>query len=160
MKNSTLVIRSFLIVAIIAGIPHLLALYAKSDEVNEIVTEAEITESIEPVEESWAPYWPGKYEVSFQELEEKAVYEIRKEGGQLKAYSIELIDNKGNRFKDNSLVMEEIKIEENLAKADYEIEYEGEKFKVGCQMEMDNEGNIILTYEYYGYEGKETWKRI
>lgn len=148
-----------LIVATIAGIPHVLARYAKPNEVKETKVEP-VIEYTETAEDDWKPYWIGKYEVSFDGIKEKAHYEIREKSDQYKCYSILLIDANGNSFEDNAIVMEDIQITDSIAKALYQIEYEGKKLKVDSQLKMDDEGNVTLSYNYYGYEGKESWKRI
>ncbi len=160
MKNSTLLLRSLLIVVTIAGIPHTLALYVSSTKESDIA-EPQIPEIVtDEVNEGWEPYWVGKYEVSFDGIKEKAHYEIREKSDQYKCYSILLIDANGNSFEDNAIVMEDIQITDSIAKAVYQIEYEGKKLKVDSQMKMDDEGNVTLSYNYYGYEGKENWKRL
>ena len=164
MSNATLFFRSVLIVAIIAGIPHALAIFTHGTS----TTPGPDTEEPNPVNETsdsgqvqdWAYYWQGKYQVSFEGLAEKSIYEIRTVDGQLQCYSVTLIDAQGNRYEANSLVMKSIALDAYKATAKYQIDYEGERFEVDVQMLMDNDGNVTLSYEYYGYQGKETWTRI
>ena len=165
MSNTTLFFRSLLIVAVLAGIPHALALYANQKDTSTSYEQEKpdtTSEDEAPLQDlkDWAYYWQGKYEVSFEGLKEKAIYEIKNTDGQLSCYSVALIDAEGNRYDDNSLVMKSISIEEYKATAKYTIDYEGEKYEVDSQILMDEEGNLTLSYTYYGYEGKETWTRI
>ncbi|MCE7996087.1 MAG: hypothetical protein HEP71_29175 [Roseivirga sp.] len=162
MKNSTLLIRSLLIIAITAGIPHALAFYSPSDPKPAVNTQSEEL-SVEPPtieQDTIQTIWLSKYEVTFEGLQEKAVYQIKKEGNSLKCYSIELIDALGNRYPDSTLVMSQIELDEYTAKSNYKIEYEGNKYDVESYLVMNEAGDISLNYTYYEYSGKETWKRL
>ncbi len=174
MNNAVLFFRSLLIVFIVAGIPHALAIYAGSE--NEVTPDSSIrdtespgTESPEPTEEKtaeppdeedWAYYWKGRYEVTFEGIKEKSVYEVREENGGLQCYSVVQIDASGNRYDDNTLLMKALKIDEYLAKAEYEISYEGQTYTVQSSLQMDEKGDIHLSYHYEGYTIRETWKRL
>lgn len=155
MKNSTLFFRSLLIIAVIAGIPHVLAIYAKGME-----TTGEPNQSGDPISEDWSSYWQGRYEVTYEGIAEKAIYEIRKEKGLLKGYAEAYIDARGDRYPDGSLIMKELIINEYNAEADYQIKYEDQQFEVKAKLQMDEEGHVSLSYQYEGFEVKESWKRI
>ena len=160
MSNTTLFFRSFLIVLVIAGIPHALAFFTTAQEpVTPIELEAPAND--EKAESTdWAYYWQGRFEVSYEGLAEKAIYEIREEDRQLNCYSVKYIDAQGKSYDDNSQVMKALQINEYQATAQYRIDYEGQSFETACKMVMDEEGNISLSYDYEGYQGKENWKRI
>lgn len=163
MKNSTLFFRSLLIIAIIAGIPHALAIYAEGmDTTYEPIEESAEPEAEreKPVEEDWSYSWQGRYEVTYEGMAEKAIYEIKNEKGILKAYAVAYIDDKGNRYPDGSLIMKELIINEYKAEASYQIDYDGEQFEVKARLQMDEEGHVSLSYRYEGFEVKESWKRI
>jgi hypothetical protein len=172
MKNSTLLFRSLLIVAIIGGVPHALAIYAESKVHSEVnpsyqtvpslsIPNQETEQTNKPEKQpDWAYYWKGRYEVTFEGIEEKSIYEIREEQNVLRCYSIAYIDASGNRYKDETLLMPSLHIDEYKAEADYKIEYDGTEYKVKSKLQMDEDGNIWLNYEYSGYEGSESWKRI
>lgn len=160
MKNSTLLFRSVLIVAIIAGIPHALAIYASDQHPTNIEAAPDPETQEIQTASSAEDYWPGRYEVSFEGMQEKSVYEIRKEGNVFQVHAIKYIDDTGNAYDDDRLVMEKLNINEYTAKAKYQIEYEGEKYEVNSLLVMDEQGDISLSYSYYGESARETWKRL
>lgn len=162
MKNSTLLFRSLLIISLAAGIPHVLAIYSQPDSKSRtagLIEEESVRQPLSD-EDTIQAVWLSKYEVTYEGLKEKSVYQIKKEEGTLKCYSVELIDSSGNRYPDNTLVMSQLEIDNYTAKSNYKIEYEGEKYDVESYLIMNEAGDISLSYTYYGFNGKETWKRI
>lgn len=102
----------------------------------------------------------GKWEVSYTEIKEKAVYEIKEVDGKLQGYAIAFIDAAGNEEPnpENNLVLTDINSNDNKTTATYQITYEGETFDVLTQMTQTDD-TIDNQYNYYGYAGKEIWSK-
>ena len=101
----------------------------------------------------------GKWDIEYVGEKEKAVYEFRMENGKVKGYSILIIDEKGTEYKDNSLVLENIEFDGDEGEADYSMDYEGEKYEMECEIDMASDKHIVVKYSYWGYKGKEVWRK-
>ncbi|OSY87401.1 hypothetical protein WH52_11000 [Tenacibaculum holothuriorum] len=101
----------------------------------------------------------GKWETSYDMEGEKVfvVYEIKKEMGKYKAYSVLLKNEKGEAQPDNTLVMPNIQLGK---KSDYVIEYEGKKYDIKADVKLKSMNTIEVFYNYYGYKNTEIWKKV
>lgn len=101
----------------------------------------------------------GKWQTSYDMKGEKVVvvYEIKKEKGQIKAYSVLLKNAKGESQKDNTLVMPNMQLGK---KTKYKVEYEGEKYDIDADLTLKDAKTLEVFYNYYGYKNTEVWKKI
>ena len=100
----------------------------------------------------------GKWETSYDMEGEKVIiiYEIKKEQGKYKAYSVLLKNAKGESQPDNTLVMPNIQLGK---KSDYVIEYEGKKYDIKADVKLKSKNTLEVFYDYYGYKNTEVWKK-
>ncbi|MDN5202442.1 hypothetical protein QQ008_13730 [Fulvivirgaceae bacterium BMA10] len=149
MKNSTMLFRAVLVLIILAAIPHAFATWRSE------------TRSEEPLQVRVNQENPliGKWEATYDEMEGKVIYQIKKKGNKIMGYTVSFVDEAGNAYVDDSLVLEVKHFSKDKGKAMYMMEYEGEKYEVICEFKL--EGNSLeISYDYYGYQGKEVWKKI
>lgn len=177
MKNSTLLFRSILVIAVIAGSAHL-ATYASQEnntvEVydenssEEIISENSISNEEKPSENTSknynenTDYIIGKWKVTYNDKNFKGaiVYNIKKVGKTFNAYTYQYQDEAGNSQKaENAKILTIKNFDGYKGKGVYEIEYEKQKYQVECDINMVDENTFKLSYDYYGYSDVETWKR-
>ena len=103
----------------------------------------------------------GKWEVSYAEMQDKAIYEIKEVDGKLQGYATAFIDATGNQQTnpDNTLILTNFRNTGDTTTATYQVTYEAETYDVETQLSADSD-TINNQYNYYGYEGKETWKKL
>jgi len=177
MKNSTLIIRSLLVVSLIAGGAHLVRIVnnkqVKMSEVEEKFQKTELNVSHESQEENivetqenqyneTTDYIQGKWAVTYdtEEFRGVVVYSIKKENSLFNAYVVAYRDLQGNQENaDGSKSLIINKFDGYKGYGVYNIDYEGEVYEVECRIDMLDENTFQLSYEYYGYVDTETWKR-
>ena len=188
MKNSTLVFRSLGIIILLTGVAHLFTFATNNDNpfyqdkrpsITGIERSNDALENAEPdnypekdeslpIQENSSNYneetdyiinkWKVTYNSS--EFNGSIIYEIKKEGNVFNAYTYQYEDKNGNAQKAEGAKILIIKSFDGYkGKGIYKIEYEGERFDIDCQIDMVDENTFKLSYDYYGYNDIETWKR-
>ncbi|MEM6686698.1 MAG: hypothetical protein AAF617_13025 [Bacteroidota bacterium] len=157
MKNSTLLIRSLLVIIVFAGSAHLMT-YAADQNPNFTSTDTKFTQSNNKTEDI-----TGRWKVTYntEEFQGAIVYNIKKEGNKFNAYTFEYQDTNGfgsPAEKTKTLIITSFKGAKG--KGVYKLEYEDEIYDVDCTIVMVDENTFRLSYDYYGYSGEETWKRV
>lgn len=158
MKNSTLLFRSLIIIALLAGIPHLFA-YATEQPTPNVAAATVDTTTTEPTKNDFIL---GNWKVDYQtpELTGAIIYTIKKEGEQFTAYTHQYADENGyteQAERTKTLVITQF--DGYKGKGTYLVAYEGKKYEMECQIDMVDENTFKLSYDYYGYADVETWKR-
>lgn len=103
----------------------------------------------------------GKWETTYKLNGETGhvTYSFKDTKGKLQAYSISMKDDKGNEQKDNSLIMDKITFKDGKGTCTYMIKYEGKTYDIKAKLFLKNKNTLEVSYTYYGYSDKETWKR-
>ncbi len=150
MKNSTLLIRSLLIIAILAGSAH-------------VFSSPSITgNKSSGVSAEQAPYLLGKWEVNYssKEFTGTVVYDIKQEQKELVAYTYQYKDTNGYTEKaEGAKVLTIHSFDGKEGKGTYTTEYEGKTLDIACKIEKVDAKTLKLSYDYYGYSESETWKK-
>ncbi|WP_106793349.1 hypothetical protein [Aquimarina sp. Aq78] len=174
MKNSTLLVRSLFLIILIAGSAHLVTYasqkntkkFSKSE--NKVLSdtttkkhkrESKSERSIINLE---TDYIIGKWKVTYNSKEFKGaiVYEIKKEDNMFNAYILKYQDENGNSQKAESIKTLVIKSFDGYqGKGQYLVMYKGEKYDVECNIDMLDNSTFKLSYDSYGYDGIEIWKK-
>ena len=104
----------------------------------------------------------GKWETTYIEEGEKAtvVYEFIKEENQIKAYTILIKDDKGNKEPYKEVALDKIKFKDGKGKGTYFIEYDGDNYDLETDLKLKDATNLELSYSYWGYSDTEIWKKI
>ena len=174
MKHTKQALISLLIITVLAGVPHVFANYLQPNdetqtvlpEENERSEEVALTEeksgAIETQPTSTNSPLIGTWKASYQsdEFTGDILYQFRKEGSAVKAYSVKLTDENGDSMEDNTLAIAISSFENQKGKGTYYLEYEGEKYEIACELKLSSSGKLIISYEYYGYIDTETWQKI
>ncbi|MGI9550920.1 MAG: hypothetical protein ACR2MT_06965 [Aurantibacter sp.] len=169
MKNSTLVFRSLAIVIFIAGIAHLFT-YASQKAENKSNISGEEVIAKTPVSKTKNNIYTnentnniiGQWKVTYDSNDYKGsiIYEIKKEGKVINAYTIEYQDENGYGQKaDRTKTLIIKSFDGQKGKGVYMVDYENEKYDVKCDIAMVDENTFKLRYDYYGHSNMETWKR-
>lgn len=165
MKNSTLLIRSLLVIVLVAGGAHLVTYASQNKPQTSNATYKNNTEfsSENRTINDETDFIIGKWIVKYNEedFEGAIVYDIRKEGTKFNAYTYEYQDTKGHGEKaeqTKTLVLKSF--DGYTGKGIYTINYEGEKYEVACDVNMIDDTTFKLSYTYYGYSDVETWKKL
>ncbi|WP_298420398.1 hypothetical protein [uncultured Kordia sp.] len=167
MKNSTLLFRSLLVIVFIAGGAHLVTYASQNSPQN--FNSYDDTTSVNSAEKTSqytinneTDYIVGKWIVKYNEKEFKGsiLYEIQKEGNKFNAYTVSYLDKVGHSEKaKKTKTLSITSFDGYKGKGIYEIEYEGEIYDVDCTIDMVDENTFQLSYNYYEYNGFETWKK-
>ena len=166
MKTLNMLYKATFVIAIFAGLPHLVAQITKQDKV-ELASDDSGNQNKKPdqVENNkpstvWDEVQPekrivgkespliGYWYVSYQELEMAVTYQFREEDNVVKAYSIEVYDKEGNKVNDNTLAMTVKSFNDNNGIANYFIEYKGEKSEVESKLNLTGK-QLEVSYSYY-----------
>lgn len=105
----------------------------------------------------------GKWKVSYntEEFKGAIVYNLKKEGKVINAYTFEYQDENGFAEKaeqTKTLVIK--KFDGTKGKGVYKIAYEGKNYDVDCKIKWLGKNKFQLSYDYYGYGDTETWEKI
>ncbi|MEQ3500043.1 hypothetical protein ABMY20_09825 [Tenacibaculum sp. SSH1-16] len=102
----------------------------------------------------------GKWKVVYKSLNGSVVYVIKREGKIYNAFTYEVQDENGYG--------EKVPLEKNLiikyfngkkGKGTYKVEFEGKKYDIPCKINLKDNNTFLLSYDYYGYNDTEVWKR-
>jgi len=171
MKNSTLVFRSLAVIIFITGIAHLTSYASQKEDLNDSYYESPDLDkeyNLKEDENSTTntsleiDYIIGKWKVTYnsEDFNGAVVYDINKEGKDFCAYTYQYQDEKGNSEKAEGTKTLIIKnFDGYKGKGVYTIEYKQQQYQVDCQIIMVDENTFKLSYDYYGYNDVETWKR-
>lgn len=158
MKNSTLIIRSVLVIALLASSAHFITFSSQNkinkNENNETPKSKEATK-IYNLEGNW------KVQYNTKEFKGAIIYNIIKKDEKYAAYIVEYQDKDGYSKKSKKEKMVSFsKIQQNKVKGIYKMMYEGKQYDVDCIITFIDDKTFQLSYDYYGYSDVETWKRI
>lgn len=162
MQNLKLLMISLGVIAILAGIPHLLAGQSKPNQ-NKVTVEAspEPQEPPKVVKKENVDLILGKWKVSYnsEEFKGTAINEITESNGNLIGITVAFLDEYGNSQKANDTILEMAHKKSNIYKGVYQLDYEGERYKVPCKIQSLSQTQLQLSYDYYGYADTEIWNK-
>lgn len=160
---------SIAIIAMLAGIPHLVSMQGGPD-----APEVETSNvSPEEVDRNRLPRTGDKKEAESFPLSGtwKAVYtsgeltgsmitEIRLENEKWVGYAVAYADEFGNTETANDKILEIKKRKGKVWEAVYTLVYENETYKVPSTIQQISETELKISYDYYGYADTEVWTKI
>ncbi|CAL2085872.1 hypothetical protein [Tenacibaculum sp. 190524A02b] len=161
MKNSTLLFRTLFFIILIAGSAHLVSYASKS---NTYTTNSGTEKLVKTSQKTSNTIdFEGKWKVQYKNTEFNGfiIYHIKKEGSVFNAYTYKYEDENGyseNAPKEKILTIKSSY--KNSAKGMYILTYKNEKYKVDCKINIHNNHTFKLSYNAYGYNGVETWKKL
>lgn len=168
MKNSTLLLRSLLIIAFLTGIAQLATLYSKTSHQTALPVENKIdsdhlSKSIKKESEKDMPlYLTGKWQVEYNDDSYKGaiVYNINKTKENLSATLFAYYPEGENMTYGNGEMVLEVKEFENYkGKGVYHLNYMGESYDTACEIDMIDANSFVLSYYFQNHPIQETWIR-
>ncbi len=146
MKNSVLLFRSILIIALLTGIAHL---FSSKSTFN-----PDSNTGFDFLDREW------KNEYYSESTQANLVYRFYREHNVYKAYLIRIENQKGTTYINST--KESITIHNFDGKKGsgiYNFEYQGENHISPCEIIIQNKDSFKLCYEYYGQSECEIWKK-
>jgi len=174
MKNTTLLFRSLAVIILIAGIAHLASFMAQSNDTMETETyeDESQTASKDSLDHDISPegktsqketdYLIGKWQVAYDldDFKGTIVYDLKKEGDAFNAYTDTYYDENGYSEKAERIKTLTLhNFNGYKGEGTYTLEYQGKHYPIACQIDMVDSNTFVLSYDYYGEIGSETWKR-
>ena len=167
MKKSTLFFRSVLVIFLLAGSAHLVTYSSQNrNTIDKATTDLNSTSPIhqdEEIKSSVETDLTGKWKVTYNTDEFKGaiIYSIKKEKNKYQAYLVEYQDQEGYAEKaNNDKIVNFSSPKDNKANGSYKYKYEGKTYDIDCIILIINNTTFELSYDYFGYSGVETWKKI
>lgn len=166
MRSSTLLFRSLAIIIFLAGGTHLFHFLSQNPGTSYPVEESSVPTKSAPQENTQRTSLvdlSGNWKVSYNtsELKGAIVYELKKEGKVINAYTKEYQDENGyGQQAENEIGLTITTYDGSVGKGMYTITYEGEKYNVEATIDIIDARTFKLRYDYYGYSDVETWKKL
>ncbi|WP_420604125.1 hypothetical protein [Flagellimonas sp.] len=163
MQNLKLLITSLGVIAVLAGIPHLLANQSKSTQ-NKVAVKTP-PETLEPSKETHNDsndFLLGKWKVQYdsEEFRGAVINEIKESNEKMIGVTIAYLDEYGNSQKANDTILEITLEKSKTYTGIYRLDYEGERYKIPCEIRSISGTQLQLSYDYYGYADTEIWNKI
>lgn len=161
MKNSTLIFRSLAVIIFITGFAHLMSYTSYTEDINNtysLPTENSLKKSTssEKLNNNFLiGKWKAKYNT--KDFSGAIIYNVKKEERYFNAYTYQYEDTNG--FTDKADKEEVLKINLNGTNGTYSLTYNNKQYKVPCKIKVIDKKTIQISYDYYGYNGLETWKK-
>lgn len=135
--------------------------YVESNSVTEPKTEEKTTTIQKGTTGQKEVSLVGKWQVAYKSLSGSVVYNMKKEGRLLNAYTSEIRDENG--YGEKIPVVKTLIIKSfngQRGRGTYKVEFEGKKYDVPCKIQLIDKYTFQLSYDYYGYKDTEVWKRV
>jgi hypothetical protein len=102
--------------------------------------------------------WEGKYEENGEVI--YITYQFKKEGNQLKCYTMSIKDDRGEEGAYTDLVMEDIVFKDGKGKAKYLYSEDDENYTLKAKLYLKTDHTLHISYSYWGFSDTEVWKRL
>lgn len=104
----------------------------------------------------------GKWKSSYTEDGEtySIVYEFREDQGQIKAFTLEIRDQIGDKESISELVIDNIEFSNKKGKGIFHFEYENDQYDIPAQLRLKDTRTLEISYSYWGMSDQEVWTKM
>ena len=170
MSNGRLLITSLVIIAVLAGVPHLFAAYTNSAQPGKTTITYKETETMSAdgseylyemesemqTQPAITGYWTTKYDI--EEFKGEAVYHVTESERGFVGHAVLWKTSEGE-IMDHSKVLDLTEHKKGKWTGKYSYSYDGTDYNFDCMVSLLDTDRLELRYDYEGYFETEIWTR-